>query len=829
MATAFSRSGGFQRSTTLLLVAALTAASLAGSAPAAGPQSPAAPAAAAPADDTAAISAFFTAVESDSTEARGLLAAAARAEPRLQDWPASLPSRATVRAMISFGQAEQQVMRAFQANRVNDANLMNVLQQVAAAAEQIDRNVAPRAWANAQVAVAESIATFYPIFRVAAPESQWPGIVAGLRDRVAPLLADTARFDRLQRARLLAASARAHAPVPEQQAASDDIAAGVDLYRRAWREALAASAPNMARDYVVQAATATLRRDPSGAQAEAILAEAAGNGTPDWLRRRSVYQLRMRIALGRADNAAHDAAADLWMSAMLADLRASGAPFWAAGISGDVQMSYLVGPLRRGDAAASLARFDRLAEAMRNDGPADFPGMAETNAGEAAAGPVAGALRPDGLGVDLIIVGASGPTRPLAAAESSTAFMRAATGDLTAMDPVATIHWGAAGAGARATAARSDVDLRLLMLESGRGYATLLPAMMQALGAPALPEEQLAMFRQSIAGKIPAFEAHFFTAFGKPIDDLAGGRCAAAGPLAGATPRILLIVPASLSFFPVEMARAPNGRRLIDCYEIRRAPTLAAARAAAARWAGRGRGPLRGIAGLWNPQGDLSGAEAERPLIAAAAGNRRAVSLLDPTSAAAILRPAGGADIVHIAAHGRLGLLDPFDSSVAVGRDRVLTFREITRRPASATALLIVLSACEAGLSSPQSGEVAYWGMSSAFLTAGAGGVVGPLWQVRDDAAALIMGKFYALLLRQNRPPAAALREAQLWLRDASVSELLDFVEASEAYADDAGRPRLDSLRAAISAAGAAAPATTPYADPMLWGGFGYFGTYPDG
>jgi CHAT domain-containing protein len=71
-------------------------------------------------------------------------------------------------------------------------------------------------------------------------------------------------------------------------------------------------------------------------------------------------------------------------------------------------------------------------------------------------------------------------------------------------------------------------------------------------------------------------------------------------------------------------------------------------------------------------------------------------------------------------------------------------------------------------------------------FAAGARAVVASLWEVDDEAAALLMGRFYEnLTAAEPTSIAHALREASLWLRD---------------YTDDSG--------------------AHPFEHPIYWSGF---------
>ena len=77
---------------------------------------------------------------------------------------------------------------------------------------------------------------------------------------------------------------------------------------------------------------------------------------------------------------------------------------------------------------------------------------------------------------------------------------------------------------------------------------------------------------------------------------------------------------------------------------------------------------------------------------------------------------------------------------------------------------LVTLSACETGMILPK-GVDEHFGISSGLMNAGAATVISSLWSVSDVSTSLLMRKMYELI-NEGRGKAAALREAQLWLKD---------------------------------------------------------------
>ncbi|HEX3127008.1 MAG TPA: CHAT domain-containing tetratricopeptide repeat protein [Thermoanaerobaculia bacterium] len=128
-----------------------------------------------------------------------------------------------------------------------------------------------------------------------------------------------------------------------------------------------------------------------------------------------------------------------------------------------------------------------------------------------------------------------------------------------------------------------------------------------------------------------------------------------------------------------------------------------------------------------------------------------------------------GFSIAHLATHGLVDPEHPERSALllarfdARGRRREgrLTAEDVRRLDLPAD--LVVLSACQTALGRDFRGE-GPMGLTHAFLSAGASGVVVSLWSVDDRATAVLMEQFYRGLLVGALPPAEALRQAQLAL-----------------------------------------------------------------
>lgn len=168
-----------------------------------------------------------------------------------------------------------------------------------------------------------------------------------------------------------------------------------------------------------------------------------------------------------------------------------------------------------------------------------------------------------------------------------------------------------------------------------------------------------------------------------------------------------------------------------------------------------------------------------------------------------------GSDVVHIACHGHSDLEKPLQSGLKLPGNEWLSLGDLLKQPWRPFRLA-VLSACETHLPGTVLPEEVV-SLSMGLLQMGAAGVIGSQWVVSDRVSMLLMAKFYDLWRHPDLFPAAALRSAQLWLRDSTPGEKTVFLK--KLLPED----EVKAIRRAMG--------TADYSSPFYWGAFLLLGT----
>jgi CHAT domain-containing protein len=248
--------------------------------------------------------------------------------------------------------------------------------------------------------------------------------------------------------------------------------------------------------------------------------------------------------------------------------------------------------------------------------------------------------------------------------------------------------------------------------------------------------------------------------------------------------RVLWMPTGALGLLPIGLAQDPaTGRRFGDIYEIVTIPSLEASAAAKHRL----EVPMTAShAAVINPTGDIEDldlpyAQAEGVVVASHFPLSSRITL-DGANAepGTVLDALASRTYWHFASHGAFDWSDARQSGLLMRGKKMLTVGELLDRSEGlGRPRLVVLSACETGLFEIDKNPDEFVGLPIAFMQAGAAGVVSSLWQVDDLATALLMARFYDLHLSAGLAPPAALKRAQVWLRNATRAELIAYVRTA--------------------------------------------------
>jgi CHAT domain-containing protein len=134
-------------------------------------------------------------------------------------------------------------------------------------------------------------------------------------------------------------------------------------------------------------------------------------------------------------------------------------------------------------------------------------------------------------------------------------------------------------------------------------------------------------------------------------------------------------------------------------------------------------------------------------------------------------------------------------------------------------ARLVTLSACDTGITESSRAADEHVGLPAAFIAAGAAAVISSLWPVDDFSTMLLMERLYTIHLG-GASVASALREAQLWLRELQVQDVIAWLDTTQT---DLGSDRVlesGNLSLIAQTFQGLEPKDRPFANPYYWAPF---------
>ncbi|XGV97806.1 MAG: CHAT domain-containing protein [Leptolyngbya sp. BL-A-14] len=173
------------------------------------------------------------------------------------------------------------------------------------------------------------------------------------------------------------------------------------------------------------------------------------------------------------------------------------------------------------------------------------------------------------------------------------------------------------------------------------------------------------------------------------------------------------------------------------------------------------------ILAIDNPRNDLPNSSRE---VAAAVATFPQPNVLSHEEATvqSVLAALPDCNFLHLSCHGTANLSEPLNSRLLMSNG-VLTLRQLLdlRLSKQGGIRLAILSACETGLIGFELVDEAI-GLPTGLLQAGVAGVIASLWSVSDLSTMMLLMRFYDYWRNESLEPAAALRHAQLWIRDST-------------------------------------------------------------
>jgi CHAT domain-containing protein len=178
---------------------------------------------------------------------------------------------------------------------------------------------------------------------------------------------------------------------------------------------------------------------------------------------------------------------------------------------------------------------------------------------------------------------------------------------------------------------------------------------------------------------------------------------------------------------------------------------------------------------------------------------------------------------IHFACHGSYDWDDPPASGLRLAGE-ILTLADLQQSNIDLSAArLVTLSACETGMTDVVRGSAAeYVGIPAGFLLAGVPCVISSLWAVPDLSTAMLMERFYQNHIQGGMTFAAALSEAQRWVRDLEAEVVA--VYAAQCYRQASKKDKnkkglykqMDHYRFLADQN----PTWRPFAHPYYWAAF---------
>lgn len=281
---------------------------------------------------------------------------------------------------------------------------------------------------------------------------------------------------------------------------------------------------------------------------------------------------------------------------------------------------------------------------------------------------------------------------------------------------------------------------------------------------------------------------------------------------------VLLMPQGGLGLLPLHAAwREVDGKKryFLDDYQVTYVPSAYALNVSQQRLQEQHR-HQRSFFAVVNPTKDLIYTPAEGEALKNLFDSEHIRYLSeDEATVDAVMQAVSGQSYIHFSCHGFYHWQEVMRSGLILAEGNHLTLSDIIAKLDLSAARLVTLSACETGMTEFLQTPDEYIGLPAGFLQAGALCIISTLWAVSDFTTTLLMERFYQNHLQQEMGISEALRQAQLWLRDLTYTEVLECLE-QEHFKQHVPREIIRSYKLRC----ANQPDGKPFEHPYYWGAF---------
>jgi CHAT domain-containing protein len=276
--------------------------------------------------------------------------------------------------------------------------------------------------------------------------------------------------------------------------------------------------------------------------------------------------------------------------------------------------------------------------------------------------------------------------------------------------------------------------------------------------------ESIVQFRKAIQKRASteSFSRELYDLLVKPIE-----------PLLTSAAQLVIVPHGILHYLPFPALQKADGSYLIDHHALALAPSATVfgfchrkGEGVLAKSEENYRVLALGNPDVGNPRLDLPFAEKEIKSLEQTFGEVESYTRKQATQSA-LVAALGEANLIHFSCHGVYDDRNPLFSALllapnAANPDGRLEAHEIFGLKLNTS--LVMLSACETGLARVTGGDEVI-GLARSLIFAGTPSLIASLWTVDDLATAITVKRFYRYL-KSGMSKAAALREAQRFVRD---------------------------------------------------------------